>query len=115
MSVREVEVCSIDDMHLHVRDGKALETSVPAALRSCSRAIIMPNTKPPVVNVNDAAAYRNRILEVQPSSSSPSHRHPVFIHTTVASQDCRQTWKKRSIHATDDAVSDGPNDIPTHS
>ena len=52
-----------DDWHLHVRDGAALQTVVPHTAAQFGRAIIMPNLKPPVTTVDQAVAYRQRILD----------------------------------------------------
>jgi len=55
-----------DDWHIHLRDGTALQTTVAHAARSFARAIVMPNLVPPVVNAEQAASYRQRILEALP-------------------------------------------------
>ena len=51
-----------DDWHVHLRDGAMLATVAPYTARQFARAIIMPNLAPPVTNVEQAAAYRARIL-----------------------------------------------------
>ncbi|MCA0045308.1 dihydroorotase [Celeribacter litoreus] len=51
-----------DDWHLHLRDGNMLKAVLPETARHFARAIIMPNLVPPVVTMDDAAAYRERIL-----------------------------------------------------
>ncbi|MEL6470368.1 MAG: dihydroorotase [Cyanobacteria bacterium J06623_4] len=56
-----------DDWHLHLRDGAALKAVLPHTVRQFARAIVMPNLKPPVRSVADAAAYRDRILAALPS------------------------------------------------
>ena len=58
-----------DDWHLHLRDDRALETTVPAAARGFGRGIIMPNLTPPVISVERAKAYRDRILRQRPEDS----------------------------------------------
>lgn len=58
-----------DDMHLHLRDGDTLRHVLPHTARQMSRAVIMPNLKPPVVSVADALAYRERILAALPEGS----------------------------------------------
>ena len=55
-----------DDWHLHLRDGVALAAVLPHTARQFARAIVMPNLKPPVTTVADAAAYRGRILAALP-------------------------------------------------
>ena len=58
-----------DDMHLHLRDGDTLRHVLPHTARQMGRAVIMPNLKPPVINVADALAYRERILAALPAGS----------------------------------------------
>jgi dihydroorotase len=55
-----------DDWHLHLRDGAALAAVLPDTARRFARAIVMPNLKPPVTTVEQAAAYRGRILAALP-------------------------------------------------
>ena len=56
-----------DDWHLHLRDGAALAAVLPDTARQFARAIIMPNLKPPVTTVEQARAYRARILAALPA------------------------------------------------
>ena len=56
-----------DDWHLHLRDGPMLGQVVAASARVFSRAIVMPNLRPPVTSVAAAAAYRERILAALPA------------------------------------------------
>ena len=56
-----------DDWHLHLRDGEALAAVLPHTARQFARAIVMPNLKPPVTTVDQAAAYRERILAALPA------------------------------------------------
>ncbi|MBJ7901008.1 MAG: dihydroorotase [Cyanobacteria bacterium RI_101] len=58
-----------DDWHLHLRDGAALKAVLPHTARQFARAVVMPNLKPPVRSVADAAAYRERILAALPAGS----------------------------------------------
>lgn len=59
-----------DDWHLHLRDGEVLKHVVPATANQMGRAIVMPNLRPPVVNAEQAIAYRNRILQHRPEGSN---------------------------------------------
>jgi dihydroorotase len=56
-----------DDWHLHLRDGDALKAVLPHTARQFARAIVMPNLKPPIRNVDEAHAYRQRILAALPA------------------------------------------------
>jgi len=59
-----------DDWHLHLRDGEAMASVLPHAARQFQRAIVMPNLRPPVVNTDQAANYRQRILQALPAGST---------------------------------------------
>ncbi len=59
-----------DDWHLHLRDGEALAAVLAHTARQFGRSIVMPNLKPPVVSVDQAAAYRARIVAALPAGAS---------------------------------------------
>jgi len=56
-----------DDWHLHLRDGDALCAVLADAAQRFARAIVMPNLRPPVTTVEQAVAYRKRILAALPA------------------------------------------------
>jgi len=58
-----------DDWHIHLRDGTALTRTVGDAAQQFARAIVMPNLVPPVMNAEQAQAYKERILEARPKGS----------------------------------------------
>jgi dihydroorotase len=64
---QQLTITTPDDWHLHVRDGAAMAAVLPASAKQFARAIIMPNLKPPVRTVAEAAAYRERILAALPA------------------------------------------------
>jgi dihydroorotase len=68
--IQSLTITRPDDWHLHVRDGVALQAALPHTVRQFARAIIMPNLKPPVRSVADAAAYRERIIAAIPPGMS---------------------------------------------
>ncbi|MBD1577680.1 MULTISPECIES: dihydroorotase [Vibrio] len=51
-----------DDWHVHLRDGDALANTVKDISRYNGRALIMPNTVPPVTDLAMALDYRKRIM-----------------------------------------------------
>lgn len=64
-----------DDWHLHLRDGEALAAVLPHTARQFARAVVMPNLKPPVTTVEQAVAYRARILAALPQGA---HFNPLM-------------------------------------
>ena len=59
---QQITIVRPDDWHLHLRDGVALAAVVAHSARQFSRAIVMPNLRPPVTSAAQAVAYRERIL-----------------------------------------------------
>ncbi len=61
--MNKITIIQPDDWHLHLRDGQLLKSVVLDTAKQFARAIIMPNLKPPVININMAVAYKRRILQ----------------------------------------------------
>lgn len=59
-----------DDFHLHLRDGDILETVLPYTIKRFRRALVMPNLKPPITSIDEAAAYREKILAALPDRAA---------------------------------------------
>ncbi len=82
--VRTLTLRKGDDFHLHLRQGEALKAYAKASAVSFRRAIIMPNTTPPVCSLPEVLAYKAQIegavkdfealmtFKILPKSS-PSH------------------------------------------
>jgi dihydroorotase len=60
-----------DDWHVHLRDGEMLELVAPYTARQFARAIVMPNLVPPVTTVEQASAYRDRIVAAAGEGFTP--------------------------------------------
>ncbi len=69
-STARLTIVQPDDWHLHVRNGKILQTVIAHTARQFARAIIMPNLKPPVTTVEQALIYRDEILAALPTGST---------------------------------------------
>ena len=65
----EITIVRPDDWHLHLRDGDAMRDVVGHSARQFGRAIIMPNLRPPIVTVEQAVAYRERIVAALPAGA----------------------------------------------
>ena len=55
-----------DDWHVHLRDGEVLPDTVRDISRYNGRAIIMPNTVPPITDTEKALDYYDRIMAQNP-------------------------------------------------
>ena len=68
-----------DDWHVHLRDGDVLPDTVRDISRYNGRALIMPNTIPPVTDTEMAIAYRERIMANHPSAH---YEHVMALYLT---------------------------------
>ncbi len=59
-----------DDWHLHLRDGAELGSVLRFTAERFARAVVMPNLKSPVRCVDQARAYRERILQALPPGAA---------------------------------------------
>lgn len=58
-----IEIIAPDDLHHHFRDNDILSLTVPQVARLFSRVLAMPNLVPPVTTVEQAKAYKERIIQ----------------------------------------------------
>ena len=87
-----------DDWHLHLRDNQALKTTVPAAARGFGRGVIMPNLTPPVTQVADAAAYRERIMAQRPKGSTWEPLMVLYLTDNTTADEFRAAKDCGFIH-----------------
>ncbi len=87
-----------DDWHLHIRDGEALAAVLPDTCRQMGRAIIMPNLKPPVTTVAQAAAYRERILAARPAGSTFEPLMTLYLTETTTAEEVRKARESGFVH-----------------
>jgi dihydroorotase len=78
-----------DDWHLHLRDGDALKAVLPHTARQFARAIVMPNLKPPVTTVAQAAAYRERILAALPAGMAFEPLMTLYLTDNTPAEEIR--------------------------
>jgi len=89
MTVQTLTIRRPDDWHLHLRDGDMLRAVLPASARQFSRAMVMPNLKPPVTTAEAAMAYRERILAALPPGSGFTPLMTCYLCDTTDPADLR--------------------------
>jgi len=97
--VNRIEIRQPDDWHLHLRDGPLLQAVAGATARRFGRAIVMPNLKPPVRTVADAAAYRERILQALPADSGFEPLMTLYLTENTSVDDIREAAECDFVHA----------------
>ncbi|TVQ36455.1 MAG: dihydroorotase [Wenzhouxiangella sp.] len=88
-----------DDWHLHVRDGAMLASVLPDTARQFARAIIMPNLKPPVATVEQALAYRDRILAARPAGSDFTPLMTLYLTEQTTPEEIRRASECAHVYA----------------
>ncbi|MDO9467848.1 MAG: dihydroorotase [Thiobacillus sp.] len=87
-----------DDWHIHFRDGAAMQSVLPDTARVFGRAIAMPNLRPPVVNVDDAAAYRERLLAAA-AGTAFDPLMTLYLTDNTTPEEIRRARESGFIHA----------------
>ncbi len=88
-----------DDWHLHLRDDAALRAVLPDTARRFARAIVMPNLDPPVRTVEEARAYRERILATLPAGLSFEPLMTLYLTDHTAPAEIAKTKASSFVHA----------------
>ena len=87
---QELTIVRPDDWHLHVRDGAALRAVVPHSARQFGRAIVMPNLRPPIVTVEQALAYRDRVVAAVPEGVAFEPLMTLYLTETTPPAEMRR-------------------------
>jgi dihydroorotase len=87
---QELTIVRPDDWHLHVRDGVALRAVVPHSARQFGRAIVMPNLRPPIVTVEQALAYRDRVVAAVPEGVAFEPLMTLYLTDTTPPAEMRR-------------------------
>ena len=95
----ELTLARPDDWHLHVRDGTALAAVIAHTARQFARAIIMPNLQPPVTGVEQARAYRARILAALPADSAFNPLMTLYLTDNTTASDIQAAAADDSVYA----------------
>jgi len=97
--VNELIIHRPDDWHLHLRDDAMLRAVLPFTAAECGRAIVMPNLVPPVTNVAEAHAYRERILEALPAGASFTPLMTLYLTDRTTAEDIHAAAADPHVYA----------------
>lgn len=98
-NLTQLTITRPDDWHLHLRDDLALNRTVADTARVFSRAIIMPNLRPPVTTTEMAAQYRDRILAARPAGSQFEPLMTLYLTDNTSAEDILQAKQSGLVHA----------------
>lgn len=86
-------------MHLHLRDGPEMSSIVTATAARFARAIVMPNLKPPVTTVEQALAYRGRILDCVPAEMDFEPLMTLYLTDNTSPDEIEHISNSEYVHA----------------
>ena len=95
----QITITRPDDWHLHLRDGAALAAVLPHTARQFARAIVMPNLRPPVTTVDQAAAYRERILAALPAGMAFEPLMTLYLTDNTPADEIVRARESGAVHA----------------
>ena len=67
--MKTLNIIKPDDCHLHLREGLVLKNIIHFTSEFFGRAIVMPNTKTPIISIENAISYKKSIDEALPKGS----------------------------------------------
>jgi dihydroorotase len=97
--MRTLTIARPDDWHLHLRDGAAMQSILAHSARQFARAIVMPNLRPPVTTVAQAAAYRDRILAALPTGSTFQPLMTLYLTDKTTPDEIARAKASGFVHA----------------
>lgn len=88
-----------DDWHLHLRDGAHMRAVLEDSARRFSRAIVMPNLRPPVTTTKMAVAYRQRILAALPAGAVFEPLMTLYLTDNTPPGEIAEARSSGCVHA----------------
>ncbi|HHZ88021.1 MAG TPA: dihydroorotase [Chromatiales bacterium] len=93
-----IELTQPDDWHLHLRDGESMAAVVGHTASQFGRAIVMPNLAPPITDVAQALAYRQRILAALPDGSEFNPLMTLYLTDHTSTKELRKAAECEHVH-----------------
>ena len=97
--IDSLKIIQPDDWHIHLRDGEKLLRTVNDAALQFSRAIVMPNLIPPVLNANDATQYKKRILHALDSDKNIEPLMVIYLTDKTSPQIIKEAKESNVVFA----------------
>lgn len=88
--MKKITITRPDDWHLHLRDKQILKVVAVHSADRFSKAVIMPNLKPPVTTVARAIEYRAEILAVLPSDTNFQPYMALYLTDSTPIQEVKE-------------------------
>ena len=97
--MKTIEITKPDDWHVHFRDNEILKAVIPETTRHFSRAIVMPNLSPPILNEKDAIEYKKRIERAIPKEDKFLPLMTLYLTESTNKEELKKSYKTGSVFA----------------
>lgn len=97
--MNEIEIIKPDDWHVHFRDDEILNAVVPETTRHFSRAIVMPNLTPPILNGEDAQSYKKRIKNAIPKKDNFVPLMTLYLTENTNKNELKTSYERGLVFA----------------
>jgi len=94
-----LEIIKPDDWHVHFRDNRILNAVVPETSKHFSRALIMPNLTPPILNGTDAINYKKRIAKSIPKKDNFLPLMTLYLTENTNPHELKKSYKEGLVFA----------------
>ena len=84
---------------MHLRDNAILKAVVPETSNHFSRAIVMPNLIPPVLNGKQAAEYRKRIEKAIPDGNKFKPLMTLYLTEKTDKNELKKAYESGEVFA----------------
>lgn len=102
MPITSITIRRPDDFHVHFRQDAENDTRLSSVVhhtaRQFGRAIVMPNTSPFVLTVEDAARYRDQILQAVPRGVNFTPLMTLYLQAATSPETIRDAKKCGFVH-----------------
>jgi len=95
----QITIIRPDDFHLHLRDGAGMADVLRSTAGIFSRAMIMPNLRPPVCTIEDAQVYRERILSALPEDLDFLPLMSLYLRNQTTEEEIRRAAESGIVAA----------------
>jgi dihydroorotase len=97
--MKSIEIIKPDDWHVHFRDNEILNAVVPETTRHFSRAIVMPNLIPPILNGKQAKKYKTRIENAIPKKDNFLPFMTLYLTENTNKEEVKESFKTGLVFA----------------
>ena len=97
--MKKFTIIKPDDWHLHLREGIVLKNIIKFSSEYFGRAIIMPNTKTPIISIKQAISYKNSITNILPKNSKFAPLITMFLSDNTDKKELISGFKNKIFFA----------------